>query len=229
MSIISQLDRSKKKIYDYSYLDNVYYDFFSKDIDDSKDIMELKRDLRDKEILLVGPGKNAVLEEEKVQDYIESVKPIIIMVNWENKLYVPNYVFYSNAKRYIRHIQNENIKVIKTSNIGTSDNIINEYTINWSDYVRNDGCRFFDTSIIIVLRFLISIGVKKISLAGIDGYSVDTNYADSMLELDFSESLSKEANENIRRMLTQIKNEMPVDVSIEFITTSMFADIYGMP
>ena len=73
----------------------------------------------------------------------------------------------------------------------------------------------------MVLRLLIAVGVKKVSIAGMDGYSTYQNndYYDQNLEYDFSAE-AKQRNLLISEELKDIRKQM----KLNFITPSYYSE-----
>lgn len=127
-----------------------------------------------------------------------------------------NYIFSSNIKRFCKLKDVNHKSLILSSNVeanGNYENIINyaSYTSNYPDIIDNSG--------LMLIKFLISAGVKKVSIAGMDGYSdrSQSNYYDSTLEYDFSNQIALR-NELITKELQMLKEH----VELEFITPTEY-------
>ena len=93
-----------------------------------------------------------------------------------------------------------------------------DFVVNFSSYASKNA-EIIDNSGLMLLRLLVSLGVKKVSVAGMDGYSVyqGNDYFDVELEYDFS----KEAALRNRLISTEIK-ELQKMIDIHFITPTYY-------
>ena len=71
----------KKATYDKNFIKQIYIDNFSKTIDDKETLEYLKNELKNKTILIMGPGKSLIREKQKIDDFIEKNNPFIISLN----------------------------------------------------------------------------------------------------------------------------------------------------
>lgn len=95
-------------------------EYQNQEINDQDDIRRLKSQLAGKEILLVGPGISVKQEKDKIQKYIRESEPVVISVNYIPNEIEPDYIFVSNAKRYVQmatSLSRKHYKVIATSNV----------------------------------------------------------------------------------------------------------------
>ncbi len=65
--LLSRLEGEKKLLYDKKYMEELYLEYQSNDIDDAASIEKLKADLAGKDVLIIGPGKTVVDEADKIQ------------------------------------------------------------------------------------------------------------------------------------------------------------------
>lgn len=92
------------------------------------------------------------------------------------------------------------------------------YVVNFSSY-SSKYPEIIDNSGIMLLKLLSVIGVNKVYIAGMDGYSPDRKqgYYDSRLEYDFS-GVAMKRNELIAKEIREIKQRMDV----EFLTPTQY-------
>ena len=105
-------------------------------------------------------------------------------------------------------------KCITTSNMqGESD-----YVMNFASYAASKE-EIIDNSGLMLLRILRASGVKKVNIAGMDGYStkMENDYFDKQLEYDFSKE-AKRRNVLIQEELSEINKT----VEIKFITPTQY-------
>ena len=67
---------------------------------DEADKQKLKEILKNRSILLVGPGKNIGLQSEKIEKYIKEENPYVISINYIPESIDVDSVFVTNVKRY---------------------------------------------------------------------------------------------------------------------------------
>ena len=82
-----------------------------------------------------------------------------------------------------------------------------------------------DNSALMLLRLLNIIGMKKVYIAGFDGYSSDIlkrNYSKDSLEVGEAYMNAVESNKEISEMLIDFNNNKSKDMNVKFITPSRF-------
>lgn len=228
---ISQLDEllskiqpeEKKLLYDKQIAEKLYDEYMKKDCDDSQDYANLARELSDREILLIGPGKNIQLQNAKVQEYVARKRPYVIAVNYIPENMRINSVFVTKEKRYqqmttdLHKKKNENIKIIGTSNV---ECMVGEfaYKVNRAPLLETEE-RYADNSFLMLLKVLKKAGVSKIVCAGFDGYSDrEDNYFNPSMEYHFVKDAARYLNSHIRDAICEMRKEM----EIKFLTYSRY-------
>lgn len=226
-AIIEKLDNKQKKAYDYKLLERLYVEHFDREIDDKKSLEDLSAKLRDREILLLVPGKTLSSQKDKVEYFIQSKNPIVIFVNNYISKFHSDYIFFSGVNRYQDFINGEDVnsseaKILLTSNIKSEANL-NEMIFNYLPLVKF-GWINVDSSAILLLRLLIKLGIKRVFFAGFDGFSgeSDSNYYDNSLVTTTNKEdlllLTKETKE----MLADLKNS----IDIHFVTDSLYSEVF---
>lgn len=71
--ILKNLSEDKKLLYDKSYIEQLYVNYQKHDCDDAVAYQELISQLKDKTILVLGPGKNIKSEKDLITDYISKM------------------------------------------------------------------------------------------------------------------------------------------------------------
>ena len=221
--ILCQITSDKKLLYDNAYIEQLYQEHQQKEeYDDSVDLENLKEIFKDKRVLLLGPGNTIVSERESIERYIEAVKPIIIAVN-----YLPNYkvnfIFISNARRYIQLASricglSPDIKLISTSNVTKTKGRF-DYTLQYSPLLDMEA-QFIDNPMIMLIKLLDFCKAKDIALAGFDGYSKarTSDYVNPNMEYSFTKEKAMEINNDTIASLKRLGSVMPV----QFITPSCY-------
>lgn len=222
--ILDKIDTDKKLSFDKNYIEKLYYEYQTNEIDDEKAYKILSEELLGREILLLGPGKSITTEGEKIKNYIGENLPVIFSVNYHPCSFKVDYMFISNAKRYSQYsniflTEKRNFKLITTSNINELENEI-DFKLNYSKLISNNNL-ISDTSMYMLISALRKIGVKKLTLAGFDGFSkfID-NYYDNFLDLskaNFDTDLFTNA------VIQEIEN-FRKSMDIKFLTRSSYSN-----
>ena len=271
--LLSRLEGEKKLLYDKKYMEDLYLEYQSHDIDDtdaikrlsarfdslSTDIFEYEGDHEhnvdgtnvQKNILVIGPGSSVSTEREKLDAFIEKTREAdgdenleIIAINYIPSEIPIDMLFISNSKRYLqmssalaRLISTEavdtkpkydengmpieeasdRIQIIATSNV-TSKRIDFDYTLNYSSLIDEDA-DIIDNSFIMLLKALVKAGVKKVNVAGFDGYSEDKlNFINPEMEYTFIKDRTEELNQYAKDKLAELAS----DIKVNFVTTSLY-------
>ncbi len=214
---------AKKLLYDEAYINDLYLEYQKTNCDDSEARKALYQKLQHQNTLMLGPGHKLYSEREKVQQYIAEKHPIILAINFLPEGYDVDYLFISNAKRYVRlssafNEQREKSRLIATSNVTRTEGEF-DYTLNYSGLLDEEAL-MPDNPMIMLLRLLKQMNVKSIGLAGFDGYKEATlpNYANPNMEYVMSSEqaakINRDAVEGIRKL------QMASD--IRFVTSSLY-------
>lgn len=227
-NIIESLSAEDRKNYDYDLLEAKYIDYQSKMINDEQELCQLKEHLKDKEVLLLLPGKSLITEKDKINAYIAQNHPVVIGINAVLQDFYYDYIFFSNKIRYdyAKEIYPESFYSfprIVASNIKTVTEE-NELLVNFNLLVKR-GWDHFDNSGIMCLRLLNKLHVTtQVALAGFDGFgdSYNENYADVSLPHINPGKKWDELNAEIKDMLLDFKLTTKNYMKIKFITHSKF-------
>ena len=225
-NVIDSLSPSDRKKYNYDLLEEKYLINQNRKYDDSSNIVTLKEEF-DNGVILIAPGKSILSEYESVQGFIDSHKECkTIAVNALNDKYNTDYLFLTNTARYdyarIAYKEKyDSIKRILLSNIKDKENE-NDIIVEYEKAIKR-GWEHFDNSVICLLRLLSYIGVKKVYLAGFDGFkdTYNESYADEALPTVNPGKKWGELNQEIKDMFDDVKNTSK-NMSIHFITESEF-------
>ena len=218
--ILKMISEEDKLNYNRELIEKLYCKYQRTKLCD-KNVEELIDNLKGKEILLIGPGLSVLKEKDTIDSFIRDNQVIIISVNC-----IPDfdldYLFVGNDKRYSMLSSlcglSKDVKIIATSNVSSIRDEFN-YILNF-EKLSNDNELIFDNSFIIALKILKQAQIKKVYLAGFDGFSKDNlNYFDEYMDFksDF-EKLSK-INFAIKSEIEKIGQ----DIVLEFITSSFYS------
>lgn len=219
--ILRKLQGEKKLLYDGGYIEKLYVEYQKNEVNDAKDRERLREVLGTQEILLVGPGTTVETQRERIDAYLKEHEATVISINYEPEGIKPDYIFLSNAKRYVQlatRLSQETYALIATSNVtGTSDKAF-DYVLNFSTLMDPEA-RIVDNSLVMLLKALLSLGCKKVMLAGFDGYSGESsNYYKVEMEYDFIKNMAEYLNDYTRGFLERLQGKMDV----VFLTDSRY-------
>lgn len=184
--------------------------------DDRAEIAELSKQLEGKQVLILAPGRSLTEHVQAVKEVAQRPEVAVIAVNFTGDGFPVDYIFSSNMRRY-RKIQGKTkTPCITTSNM--KDCFQSDYVLNFSSFAL-DKPEIIDNSGLMALRLVLAVGVKKVFLAGMDGYSKarSQDYIDRNLEYDFS-SEATQRNELIAGEIAEISKK--IDVS--FVTPTYY-------
>lgn len=214
----------KKLLYDKEYAEKLYSDYIAGKYNDEAVYKRLGEELKDRELLLVGPGKNIKLQENKVLEYIAERIPCVIAVNYLPENIPVDYVFLTKSSRYKQMAgqlyKYPKLKIIATSNVECRNREF-DFVVMRAPLLELKE-QFIDNSFLMLQKVLKQACVKKAGCAGFDGYSnKEDNYAVPEMEYDFIKGAAEFLNRHIRNVL---KNEYK-DMELEFITYSHYCDV----
>lgn len=210
--LLKSIPQEEKRTYSKEKAEKYYIDYMSKLYDDHLDVNELSSLLNGKSILLLAPGNSINSEIEKIKKITQDKDIIVIAINCNPSNYKIDYIFSSNIRRYTK-LENAKAKKIITSNV--KDTQIYDYMLNFSSYsiLDND---IIDNSGLMFLKFLSSIDVKSVYIAGMDGYSNKQNYFDTTLDYEFTHI------ENRNQLIQKNISELSKKLDIIFVTSSIY-------
>ncbi|MBV7272803.1 aldolase catalytic domain-containing protein [Clostridiaceae bacterium UIB06] len=221
--ILKCIDKEKKLLYNKNYIEALYLDYQRNECDDTDAIKALEIELRDRLVLLIGPGKSIASDVDKIKNYINAQNPIIISINYICSAYTPQYLFITNSKRYVQmatKLSEDNyrtLKTIATSNV-TKTNGSFSYVLNYSSLIDKE-TEIPDNSFIMLLKALEKAGVKNIGFAGFDGYSEsEMNYFNTNMEYSFAKEKAQYLNNYAKIFLSDYKKR----INVEFVTSSYY-------
>ena len=221
--LLGCLEGEKKLLYDKNYIEDLYVHYQMHEIQDEETIETLGKMLSAKELLVLGPGSTIKKQSELIADYIAEKDPLVISINYIPERFEPDHIFLSNAKRYVQiatKLSKQKYSVIATSNVtGTNDSAF-DYVLNFSNLMDSEA-EIIDNSLIMFLKALIRMGVKKVTLAGFDGYSKRAhNYFDMEMQYDFVKDKADYLNRYTTDFLAKTKDVLEV----VFLTESHYGD-----
>ena len=214
--IISTISVDDKKIFNKETAKKYYMQYLDNEVDDTKDINELKNAFINRNIVVLGPGNSLNIHKDKLKKYIQDNNSIVVALNFTADEFNPNYIFSSNMRRYKKIENNTKAKCIITSNMTEARE--KDYVVNFKTYQAND-INIIDNAGVMFLKLLKTIGIKEVAVAGLDGYVLNGQnvYYDEKVSFDFTkEALLR--NKLIKEEIDTLKKDM----NIKFLTTSIY-------
>ncbi|MDF2927805.1 MAG: Isopropylmalate/homocitrate/citramalate synthase [Anaerospora sp.] len=223
--ILKGIDPEKKLLYSKEHIEVLYLEYQQIECNDADAFNALSKELKDKEVLLIGPGNSVVSDAVKISDYINKHQPIVISINYIPNTFMLQYLFITNSKRYaqmatkLSEVNYKALKTVVTSNVTKTMGHFS-HVLNYSSLIDAE-TEIPDNSLIMLLKAAEKIGVKKVGLVGFDGYSeCEMNYFNTNMEYSFAKEKAQYLNSYAKKFLSDYKKRM----NIEFVTKSYYED-----
>ena len=224
--ILQRLEGESKLLYDQKRIESLYLDYQLRECDDSASLEALKKALRGKGILALGPGPSIVDRQGEIAAYIERERPVVFALNFlpkglEERV---DYVFLTNAKRYAQMAaalteREGALTIIATSNVTKTQGKF-AYVLNYGALI-DPATEIPDNSLIMLLRALRAVGAERVALAGFDGYRADEmNYYKTNIEYSFAREKADYLNGYAKAYLRETAKDLPV----VFVTPSRYEE-----
>lgn len=215
--ILASIRPEKKTTYDEAYVQKLYEDHQNHTLDDTAEVEILRSELSGKNILILAPGASLLTQKEKIEEYIKERNPVIISANFVSDAYAQDYVFCSNEMRYdtVKGAKTGAVKLI-TSNL--KEEGIRDRAFDYTDlsYDELGGC---DNCVIMLLKLMVRLGIKEVSLAGFDGYKGDSSdYVHTYMASQYTKGM--EENVRIRKYVKELRKK----IQLQFLTGSEYID-----
>jgi 4-hydroxy 2-oxovalerate aldolase len=217
--IFDMMDDEKKVSYDKAYIEELYLKYQEKDRVQEAHLCDLKDKLAGKSVLMIAPGQSSISEREKIITCAQQDDVVLISINYDYDEALTDFLFISNLRRYRDLPAEKRSKSIVTSNIPALDVYLQ---VRYKDLL-NKVESVEDNAGLMLAKLLIQLGVKKILIAGMDGYSVnpDENYADQRMNFYTEKELAEKKNAGMISVL----RELTKSVDIVFLTTPRYVVI----
>lgn len=214
--ILSQIEPQKKTAFDKSYIEKLYMEFQSIQVDDSELLSKLEKEVTNRNVLVIAPGASIMGCQEQIDAFMARMKPLTFSANFVPGNYQVDYAFFSNARRYEAYGEKERKQqVIVTSNLLNLGfevpDVVNYSEVSFSEKGVCDNC------VIMLLRLLSKVGVNQVYLAGFDGYQENgVNYVN--MHMASLHTRGEEENLIIRKFVGELGKIM----KLEFLTPSRY-------
>ena len=206
--ILSLIPMEKRSEFDYKLIEKLYINMQKYKVDDRNAYVKLKEILGDRNVTILGPGSSIIKYKDDIKPKIKDT--FVITANFVHPEYIVDALFISNNKR-LSDLNVEEIKqIIVTSNL--SNEIAGALVFNYSSLLgEGDAC---DNAGAMLIRILKNIGVKKLLIAGFDGFDVDSsiNYAidtyKKSLDYDTVNKKNIDISKQLKLALREIEYEL---------------------
>ena len=214
--IFTMMDDSKRVSFNKNYIEDLYIQYMARECVQESRMTELKEKVEGMEVLIIAPGRSSVEEKDIITSCMQRPEIISFSINYNYPESNTDFIFLSNLRRYRELDVEKRSKCVVTSNIPAVDVYLQT---KYSDLI-NDKSTVRDNAGMMLIKFLIQLGAKKILLAGIDGYSVDPTQNFAYQEMNFY--TKKVMFEAMNEGMIQALNEFKKQIAIEFLTTPKY-------
>lgn len=217
--IFAMMDIEKRSNYDKNYIEELYVKYMDTGYVQESHLAELKEKIKGKQVLIIAPGRSSVEEKEVIINRAKQENVVSISVNFDYSEYDTDFIFLSNLRRFRELDSDKHKKCIVTSNIPAIDIYLQtKYhdLLNTHEHVR-------DNAGMMLIKYLITLGAKKVLIAGVDGYSLDPtqNFADQKMNF-FTQKATFEA---MNQGMNEVLREYSEQIAIEFVTTPKYVRV----
>lgn len=212
--ILSKIPTEEKIEYNKKLIEDIYYEFKSKN---NIMIKDLEVNILDKGILLLAPGKSVSQNLQEIVKKIELENLQVISINHINNEINQDYYFFSNQNRYneFKHKINKD-KLIVSSNINLSTKHYGCYVLDYTNLVKSDKN---DNATILFLKYLVNNKINLVKIAGFDGFEIKkNNYSQTLNNISFNREEIEMLNNKIKNSLKELSQK----IRIKFITPSIY-------
>jgi len=211
--ILDKLPEESKSSFDKKLIEKLYREYI---LEPKSNLLgELKLSL-DKNILLIASGKSVNEYKELLQSKAKDSNYQIIGLNHKPSIEC-DYYFFTNQKRYDEFYEKIELnKIIVTNNIQIKSDVLAVLDFEKLAFV---GKELVINVAISCINYLINSNIKKVSIAGLDGYRENINnynYDETSVISDRQTLL--EQNIVLSNAIERLKEK----ISIEFLTPSLF-------
>jgi 4-hydroxy 2-oxovalerate aldolase len=211
-NILEKISPDCKNDFDKNIVDALYQEYLLTD----KVKVKGKLEVNSKKVLLIASGSSVHDSLEVIRQKVKCGDYLVIALNHQPEVDC-DYYFFSNQQRFDEFKSNLPFeKQVITTNIRYEKNINIAIRLKDIAYINGD---FVTNVAILMINYLILQGVKKIEIAGLDGYHVGkNNYTYNETSIVTDDDVLKELNNVVSDSLLKLKSF----VTIDFITSSIF-------
>lgn len=214
--VLESISEEDKIVFKESVAEKYYQAYLENYVDDKNTIMQIAKNIMNKKVLLVAPGKSVTTHFEEIMKIRKGKDVCVILINFYDERLQPDYVFCSNMRRVAKIPDDMKGAMIATSNVGKT--LDAKYVINFASYTATRK-EIYANGGLMALKMLNMAGVKEVFVAGMDGYTEmhTDDYFDKNMKLEhFTEATLK--NQLISEELKNLQNFMKV----QFVTPTKY-------
>lgn len=225
-NILSMISEEKKPIFNKDYAQELYFAFNNNDINDSLSYKKLNKILKDKKILLIGPGTSILEYKKEIERFNSQDNVYSISIN-NSSIFTVDAIFFGNKKRFREYqehnkVKNDNLVYLLSSNIEEKSEDKNILFFNYTQLIATD-LNVSDNSLLMLINLLIKTGIREIIIAGFDGFNLndENNFFDINLENMINKNNKEFLNNIIKEYLLFYESK---GLNIETITPSLYKE-----
>lgn len=205
LALIPIKDRDE---YDSELIEKLYLKMQKFDLDDHISYKKVFDLVNEKTVLIIGPGYSTIKYEDIIKN--KSKNCVVISVNHIPLNFKIDALFISNEKRLDSLELTSINNILATSNLKVG--LPNAIHFNYSSLLGEGDAS--DNAGAMLIKVLKNIGVKKVLLAGFDGFEADSslNYVTSSFKKSLDYNSVKKKNSDISRQLKFALKEIDYEV-----------------
>ena len=214
--LLGMVAEEKRISFDKKYAEELYRQYNSKNnFDDSETIAKLKEIFKNKEVLLIAPGRSIIPAKNKIYSLIK--KDNLVSISLNNFEFYTDYIITTRQEAF-EEAKKCGLNIIVPSNI-SSNNSENTNTINYQKWIIA-GEKTYDSSGVIVMNLMKELKPSMVYMAGFDGFSsnINKNYYNTSMRKPVSEEQAEIRNSFFRDFINKIRQV----IQIEFVTKSFY-------
>ncbi len=215
--IFSGMNELEKMHYSKETAQRIYDNYQRNQVDDSELRKSLQQEFKEKEILILGPGKTLSTYQKEINLYIKEKQPVIIALNFVPEHYSYSYVFCTNLKRWDAVKNVDDKQLVITSNIHKcgKHNMILDY-----EKIKCNTMEISDNVAIMLFHLFIQLGISNVNCAGLDGFSasMEENFVDPTMSLGSNVQTKMLKNKFIAEEIKECRKK----INIRFITPTKY-------
>lgn len=231
--ILSMIDPEVRQRYDYDNIQRLYAEYNHTRVDDRAALETLGQALRGQQLLLLLPGKSLVTHARQIDELIAQKDPVILSANFvtDKGRAGRRFAFFGSEKRYKKFAAaREGAACIVVSNIagaGEGDLVVNYE--NLVDRASGIGGEEFDNTMVMLLNLLRRLGVRRMDVAGFDGFAPagENYYDEAAFDKKRFAARFAQINANMSALLREYAKGLDRPEDLHFVTPSLYAPIFG--
>ncbi|MCR4798338.1 MAG: aldolase catalytic domain-containing protein [Lachnospiraceae bacterium] len=215
--VLASIPDEEKANYSKEKAEAYYKNYLFGEYDDADSTVELKRVFDGKEVLLIAPGRSIKEHAAEIDEFAKRPNVITVSTNFIPEKWNVDYIFSNNMKRFRKIKGYRGARVILTSNVTAEPE--GGLKVSFSRFAgkKED---VSDNSGLMLLRILCEAGVKKVMIAGMDGYDeyYGMDYYDSGMEYSFKVDANKR-----NKQISEELNDIAKYLEITFVTPTNYS------